>query len=89
MRNFAHSFGCVLKNHTFSEKLIGNKLYYRSFFAIIKGEITWEEDGILEDFLLKHRAAVVGMLFEEFDMKEYLKIKRQNSFTEGKAESLL
>lgn len=29
------------------------------------------------------------MLFEEFDMKEYLKMERRDSFAEGKAESLL
>ena len=28
------------------------------------------------------------MLFEEFDMKEYLKMERRDSFAEGKAESL-
>ena len=29
------------------------------------------------------------MLFEEFDMKEYLKMERRDSVAEGKAESLL
>lgn len=43
-------------------------------------------DGILAEFLLKHRAEVVGMLFEEFDMKEYVKMERRDSFFEGKAE---
>lgn len=45
-------------------------------------------DGILAEFLLKHRA-VVGMLFEEFDMKEYIKMERRDSFLDGKAEALL
>ncbi len=54
--------------------------------AVDTAVVSCIEDGILEDFLLKHRAEVVGMLFEEFDMKEYLKMERRDSYAEGKAE---
>lgn len=45
-------------------------------------------EGVLEDFLRKHRAEVVGMLFEQFNMKEYLKMERRDSYEEGRLEGL-
>ena len=43
-------------------------------------------DGILEDFLTKHRSEVVGMLLEEFDMDEYIKMERRDSYEDGLSE---
>ena len=43
-------------------------------------------DGILQDFLIKHRSEVVGMLLEEFDMDEYIKMERRDSYEDGLAE---
>ncbi len=40
-------------------------------------------DGILQDFLTKHRSEVVGMLLEEFDMDEYIKMERRDSYADG------
>lgn len=52
--------------------------------AVDAAVVSCINDGILAEFLLKHRAEVVGMLFEEFDMKEYVKMERRDSFFEGK-----
>lgn len=46
------------------------------------------EEGILEDFLRKHRAEVVGMLFEQFNMKEYVKMEKRDSYENGRLEGL-
>ena len=46
------------------------------------------KDGILKDFLTKHRSEVVGMLLEEFDMDEYIKMERRDSYEDGLSESL-
>ena len=46
------------------------------------------EEGILEDFLHKHRAEVVGMLFEQFNMKEYVKMEKRDSYENGRLEGL-
>ena len=43
-------------------------------------------DNILRDFLIKHRSEVVGMLLEEFDMEEYIKMERRDSYEDGLAE---
>ena len=43
-------------------------------------------DGILQDFLIKHRSEVVGMLLEEFDMDEYIKMERRDSYEDGKCQ---
>lgn len=45
-------------------------------------------DHILRDFLLKHRAEVVGMLLEEFDMEEYIKMERRDSYADGLEDGL-
>lgn len=42
-------------------------------------------DNILRDFLIKHRSEVVGMLLEEFDMEEYIKMERRDSYEDGNA----
>lgn len=47
------------------------------------------EEGILEDFLRKHRAEVVGMLFEQFNMKEYVKMEKRDSYNVGKVDGRL
>lgn len=44
--------------------------------------------GVLENFLRKHRAEVVGMLFEEFDMKEYVRMEKKDSYEDGRLEGL-
>ena len=54
--------------------------------AVDAAVVSCINDGILAEFLLKHRAEVVGMLFEEFDMKEYIKMERRDSFLDGKSE---
>lgn len=43
-------------------------------------------DNILRDFLIKHRSEVVGMLLEEFDMEEYIKMERRDSYEDGKCQ---
>ena len=43
-------------------------------------------DNILRDFLIKHRSEVVGMLLEEFDMEEYIKMERRHSYEDGKCQ---
>lgn len=43
-------------------------------------------DNILRDFLIKHRSEVVGMLLEEFDMEEYIKMERRDSYEDGKLQ---
>ena len=45
-------------------------------------------DGILQDFLIKHRSEVVGMLLEEFDMDEYIKMERRDSYEDGHVDGL-
>ena len=45
-------------------------------------------DGILQDFLIKHRSEVVGMLLEEFDMDEYIKMERRDSYEDGHEDGL-
>ena len=45
-------------------------------------------DGILQDFLIKHRSEVVGMLLEEFDMDEYIKMERRDSYADGHEDGL-
>ena len=45
-------------------------------------------DHILRDFLLKHRAEVVGMLLEEFDMEEYIRMERRDSYADGLEDGL-
>ena len=45
-------------------------------------------DGILKDFLIKHRSEVVGMLLEEFDMDEYIKMERRDSYADGHEDGL-
>ena len=45
-------------------------------------------DHILRDFLVKHRAEVVGMLLEEFDMEEYIKMERRDSYADGLEDGL-
>ena len=45
-------------------------------------------DGILKDFLTKHRSEVVGMLLEEFDMDEYIKMERRDSYADGHEDGL-
>ena len=45
-------------------------------------------DGILQDFLTKHRSEVVGMLLEEFDMDEYIKMERRDSYADGHEDGL-
>lgn len=45
-------------------------------------------DHILWDFLLKHRAEVVGMLLEEFDMEEYIRMERRDSYADGLEDGL-
>ena len=45
-------------------------------------------DGILQDFLIKHRSEVVGMLLEEFDMDEYIKMERRDSYSDGHEDGL-
>ena len=52
--------------------------------AVDTAVVSCINDGILAEFLLKHRAEVVGMLFEQFDMKEYIKMERRDSFLDGK-----
>ena len=44
--------------------------------------------GILQDFLIKHRSEVVGMLLEEFDMDEYIKMERRDSYEDGHVDGL-
>lgn len=44
------------------------------------------ENGILEDFLRKHRGEVTGMLLEEFNMKEFLEMDRRDEHAAGVAE---
>ncbi len=46
------------------------------------------KDHILRDFLVKHRAEVVGMLLEEFDMEEYIKMERRDSYADGLEDGL-
>ena len=46
------------------------------------------KDGILKDFLTKHRSEVVGMLLEEFDMDEYIKMERRDSYADGHEDGL-
>lgn len=46
-------------------------------------------EGVLEDFLRKHRAEVVGMLFEEFNMKEYVMMERRDSYADGREDGRL
>lgn len=43
-------------------------------------------EGILEKYLLKHRAEVAGMLLEEFDMDEFLKMDRRDERAAGREE---
>ena len=45
-------------------------------------------NGILKDFLIKHRSEVVGMLLEEFDMDEYIKMERRDSYADGHEDGL-
>ena len=45
-------------------------------------------NGILKDFLIKHRSEVVGMLLEEFDMDEYIKMERRDSYEDGHEDGL-
>ena len=45
-------------------------------------------DNILRDFLIKHRSEVVGMLLEEFDMEEYIKMERRDSYADGHEDGL-
>ena len=45
-------------------------------------------DNILRDFLIKHRSEVVGMLLEEFDMEEYIKMERRDSYEDGHEDGL-
>lgn len=44
------------------------------------------EEDVLADFLQKHRAEVAGMLLEEFDMKEFLKMDRRDQYAMGKRD---
>lgn len=44
------------------------------------------ENGILEEFLRKNRAEVLGMLLEEFDVKKYERTLRGEGHEEGLAE---
>ena len=46
------------------------------------------KDHILRDFLLKHRAEGVGMILEEFDMEEYIKMERRDSYADGLEDGL-
>ena len=41
-----------------------------------------------QDFLIKHRSEVVGMLLEEFDMDEYIKMERRDSYEDGHEDGL-
>lgn len=46
------------------------------------------ENGILEEFLRKNRAEVLGMLLEEFDVKKYERTLRSEGFEEGREEGI-
>lgn len=46
------------------------------------------ENGILEEFLRKNRAEVLGMLLEEFDVKKYERTLRGEGHEEGREEGL-
>lgn len=46
------------------------------------------EKGILEEFLRKNRAEVLGMLLEEFDVKKYERTLRSEGFEEGREEGI-
>ncbi len=41
------------------------------------------EDGILMDFLIKHKAEVIGMCLTEYDEAEQRKLDRQEGLDEG------
>lgn len=46
------------------------------------------ENGILEEFLRKNRAEVLGMLLEEFDVKKYERTLRSEGREEGREEGI-
>lgn len=46
------------------------------------------EQNILREFLIKHQAEVIGMILEEFNMKEFLEMDRRDEFAAGREEGL-
>ncbi|MBO5474522.1 MAG: hypothetical protein J6A08_12185 [Lachnospiraceae bacterium] len=42
------------------------------------------EQDVLREFLIKHQAEVIGMILEEFNMKEFLEMDRRDEFAAGK-----
>lgn len=44
------------------------------------------EQNILREFLIKHQAEVIGMILEEFNMKEFLEMDRRDEFAAGREE---
>ena len=44
------------------------------------------EDGVLEEFLSKHRREVRNMVLTEFDEEKFLKMVREEERAEGRAE---
>lgn len=44
------------------------------------------EQGVLREFLIKHQTEVIGMILEEFNMKEFLEMDRRDEFDAGKEE---
>ena len=43
-------------------------------------------EGILEEFLLRHRAEVTKMILEEFDLERHMRSEKQLSYEEGREE---
>ena len=47
------------------------------------------EDGVLEEFLNKHRREVRNMVLTEFDEEKYLKMMREEERAEGRLETFV
>jgi hypothetical protein len=91
--NYGHNKELMLRCRTLEEYSI---LISRIYSKILEGisleqaiDFTVQDcihDNILRDFLIKHRSEVVGMLLEEFDMEEYIKMERRDSYEDGKCQ---
>ncbi len=56
--------------------------------SITKAVATCIKTGILKDFLITHKAEVIGMFLTEYNEEEARKCMREESYEEGRAEGL-